>query len=212
MRTWICVAASASLFAPATSPAQNKAEAQVAALVSRSPDSLEPLFKVTGDSLDPVVTISSYGVTAIVNKGLLASTTNEDSFLRAFINKKTGVVTAQVYHLVRYGGRGFDSFQRATYDNGAGIQEASVSEAGHDVSCGRYGCVHYQDLIFPVDTDALRKVAKEWSASDPYHPSLRYRIFGQSGTNYDSVIPANEIAAFVRVVDRERAKYLPEKR
>ncbi|WEK42986.1 MAG: hypothetical protein P0Y64_16835 [Candidatus Sphingomonas colombiensis] len=211
MKSLLGIVGIATLLVPALGEAQSRNEAQIVALVSRSPENLESLFKITGDNLDTDVTISSYGVTSIVSKGLLASTTNEDSFLRAFVDKKSGVVTAQEYHIAKYGGRGFDRFEKATYDTGGGVRESRVSETSNDVSCGRYGCTHYQDLVFSVDLSALREIAAQWNPANPLQPSLQYRIFGQSGSNVDSVIPANEITAFVHIIDREQRKYLTPK-
>jgi hypothetical protein len=197
-------AAAALLMVPNIVHAQAKADQRTLALLARPPAELVGLVKVTGDSLDPQTTISTQGVTAIVSKGLLASTTSENSFLRAFIDRKTGAVSAQVYHRMTYGGRGFDHFTRATYEAPEGIEEAAASEVATDISCGRYSCSHYADVIFPIKVDVLRAAAKAFDPAEPI-AGIKYRIFGQSGTNTDEGLPGNEIAAFVTVIDREVA-------
>jgi hypothetical protein len=208
-RGWAVGAAVAlSVVVPAIAGAQSKTEQRTLALLARQPAELVAAIKVTGDSLDPQITISTQGVTAITSKGLLASTTSENSFLRAFINRKTGAVSAQVYHSMTYGGRGFDTFARATYEAPDGIEEAAVSQVSSDVSCARYGCTHYADVVFPIKIEVLRAAAKAFNPTAPLF-GIRYRIFGQSGTNIDDGLPGNEMAAFVAVIDREVAALKP---
>jgi hypothetical protein len=183
---------------------QTRDEKRLLALVDRAPSDLVPLITVTGDEMDPSITISTRGVTSIVSKGLLASTTTENSWLRAFVDKKTGAVTVQVYHSASYNGRGFDSYLRATYESPDGVEQADVSQIGTDISCSRYSCTHYADLVFPVSLAVLRAAAKAFNPSEP-RTGLKYRIFAQSGNNVDDALPGNEIAAFVQVIDREIA-------
>lgn len=185
--------------------AQTKDEARYLALLDRPASGLVDLISVRGDDLDPTITVSTRGLTAFVSKGLLESTTTENSWLRGFIDKKTGVVSAQIYQTITYGGRGFQDFTRATYEAPSGVEEASVSQVGSDVECGRYGCTHYADVVFTVPMSVLREAAKAYSPQNS-RVALKYRIFGQGGTNIDDAMPANEIAAFVQVLDEEAAK------
>lgn len=205
---WLSVLAFCLLTPSARSVAQTKAEQRTLALLARPPATLVGAIKVTGDSLDPQISISTRGVTAITSKGLLASTTSENSFLRAFINRKTGAVSAQVHHSMNYGGRGFDTFSRATYEAPGGIEEAVVSQVSSDVSCARYRCTHYSDVVFPIKVEVLREASKSFDPAKPL-TGIRYRVFGQSGTNMDDLIPANEIVALVQVIDREVASLKP---
>lgn len=201
-KTALCFAALAC--AAASVDAQTKTELRTLALFDRSPDTLIPLIKVEGDSLDPRITISTYGVTAVTSKGLLASTTAENSFMRAFIDRKTGDVSAQIYQSTSYGGRGFNTFSRATYEVPAGVEEVEVTQVGTDVSCSRYGCTHYADVVFPVKLATLKAAAAGYDPSNP-RIGLKYRIFGQSGANIDDAVPINEIVAFVNVIDQQVA-------
>ena len=195
-------AAFACLLAASPATPQSKDEKRAFELLDRKPEWLVPYIKVEGDSLDPQIKISTYGVTARTSKGLLASTTTENSFLRGYIDRKTGEVSAQIYQSMTYGGRGFDSFRRATYESPDGIEEVATSTVDSDVSCQRYGCTHFSDVVFPVKMDVLRAAAKAFDPNNP-RTGLKYRLFGQSGTNVDDVVPSNELVAFVRVVDRE---------
>lgn len=192
-------------FAASAGAQSSKAEQQALALVNRPVEEVEALIKTEGDFLNPRIEISSHGATQIVNKGLLGSTTNENSFLRAFIDKKTGQVSAQIYHVARYGGRGWHFFHRATYETQGGIKEVETIKAGSDVDCSRYGCTHYEDLIIPVEFSELEAAAAKFDPSNAA-VGVRYRLFGQSGETIDDAVPGNEIAAFVNVVRRAAVK------
>lgn len=193
---------------PLPAIAQSKQDKQISALLARPPQVLLPLITVKGDSLDPRIEVHTKGVTALVSKGLLASTTTENSFLRAFIDRKTGDVSAQVYHYATDSGRSAPSFRRATYETPDGIREVEADRVGFDVSCARYGCTYYEDVIFPINFATLEAAAKLYDASRPAN-GIEYRLFGQSGVTVDEGLPVNEIAAFVAVVNRERAKLKP---
>lgn len=179
-------------------------QAQVEALISRPPSELIPLIAVKGDGLDPSVEVSTFGVTQIVSKGLLASTTTENSFLRGFIDRKTGAVTAQIYHRVAYNARGWRFYNRATYESPNGIEEVEATRVSTDVSCGRYGCYYTEEMIVPVKFDILQKAAQLFSPSNP-GLGIHYRLFAQNGANVDEALPGNEIAAFVTVVEKSIA-------
>lgn len=200
MKAATCALAWAVLLAsPAYS--QDKTQRQIDALLRRPPAEIEPLIKVTGDSLDTSITVSSYQATAVTYKGLLASNTVENSFLRAFVDRKTKQVTAQIYHRATYGGRGWKFLTRATYETPDGIEEVKADRVGNDVSCSRYGCSYVEEVVIPIKFEVLEKAASTFDPSDPLK-GIHYRIFAQSGDKIDEGIPGNEIAAFVNVVHR----------
>lgn len=171
-------------------------------MLRRPPSAIEPLIKVAGDRLDPSIEISSYGASAITNKGLLVSTTTENSFMRAFIDKKDGKVSTQIYHIENYSGE-WKYFNSATYEAPEGIKEVSANRVGSDVNCYRWGCSFTEEVVFPVDFAILEKAAAAFDPANPLN-GLRYRLFAKSGDRVDEAIPINEIVAFVAVVNRAR--------
>lgn len=184
--------------------APDKYQRQLEALATRTPSDVETLVQVKGDNLDPAITISSYGVTQITNKGLVTSTSRETSFLRAFIDKKSGTISAQIYHVAYYGGRNWNFFTRATYETDSGPTEVDVVRIDSDVSCFRYGCSYVEDIGVPVEFAALEQAASHFDPAKPM-AGLHYRIFAKSGVTVDEVIPGNELVAFVNVVRRQVA-------
>lgn len=173
--------------------------------LARSPADVAMFVKVKGDALDPQITVSTEGVTVVHRKGLLASSTEENSFLRAFISKKDKSVTAQIYHAVIDAGRTAPNVYQASVETDKGPEQFDARQVGYDVNCGRYVCTHYEDVVVTVPIDLLRKSAAFYSASNPAR-GLKYRLYGRSGATFDDAIPVNEIAGFIQVVDEELAK------
>jgi len=184
---------------------ESKQERQVRELLSLSPETLISRIDISNDPLDPSITISTKGVIALTSKGLLSSATNENSFLRGFIDKKTGEVSVQIYHLAIYSARGWHFFERATYEAPDGLREVETTRAGSDVSCSKYGCTHYEDIIVPIDFDVLTQAAANYDPAAPML-GLRYRLFAKSGEKIDDALPINEIVAFVRVMESSRPR------
>lgn len=199
-----------ALLAAQASAKESKTEAALREQLQRSPATLENLVKIKGDSLDPSYTVTTQGVSVFVSKGWLASTTIENSFLRAFIDRKTGAVTAQVYHSATYGGRGWHHFQRASFEGPNGLEEVKADRVGTDVSCSRYGCTHYEDVVFEIPWATIDAMAAKYDPANP-QVGLKYRLFGQSGQNFDEAIPVNEIVAFANVVRKLRDSITPTK-
>lgn len=183
----------------------SKLEKQILSLLVRPPAELEPLIKIEGDRMDPSITISSYGATQIVSKGWIASTTVEDSFMRAFIDKQTGEISAQIYHIASYGGKGWNFFQNATYQAPDGLKEVAINRLDSDVNCYSHGCSYREHLTVPIDFSMLEAMAAKFNPVNPYN-GLAYRLFARSGDRIDAAIPENEIVAFVNVVNRARRK------
>lgn len=183
------------LFTVSATAKETNREKQIREIFERSPEQLLPLIELSGDSMDPSLKVSSYGVSQIVNKGLIASTTIENSFLRAFIKKSSRAVTIQVYHSAVYSASGWYYLNRATYQDADGLKEVELDRIDSGVACGRYGCTYSEDVAFEISKDTLEKLAAQY---DPINKQkvMRYRLFGKSGNVIDEVIPLNEVAAF----------------
>jgi len=192
-----------ALLAVQVSAKESKSETKLLEQVRRSPAALENLVTIKGDSLDPSYTVTTRGVSVVVSKGWLASTTYENSFLRGFISKKTGEITVQVYHSATYGGSGWNFFNRASYEGPNGLEEAKADKVGSDVSCSSYGCTHYEDVVFDIPWSTIEAFAAKYDPANPV-TGLKYRLFGQSGVNIDEAIPINEIVAFANVMKKLR--------
>lgn len=184
---------------------ESKQQQRAREMIMRAPDALLPLIKVEGDSLDPSYTVSTYGVSAVVDKTWAGSTTHENSFLRAIIDKKTGAAVVQLYHVARYSGSGWNFFERASYDSPDGLISVRADRLGSDVNCGRYGCTYYEDVAFEIPLATIEAMSKKYDPVDPMM-GMKYRLFAKSGVTADDVVPINEIVAFTLKINEVRAK------
>jgi hypothetical protein len=200
VRTAVIIVFSAAMaFGGPVLAKKSQRETHVQKQIMRSPDELMPLISVKGDALDPAITISTRGIISQKTKILWSKFENENSFLRAFVDKKTGVVSAQVYHQAVYGGSGWHFFTRATYEGLEGLTEVDLDRLGSDVNCASYGCTHYEDLAFTVPVEMIHLAASKYDPANPLY-GLNYRLFGKSGQTIDEGIPINEITAFSRKI------------
>lgn len=183
------------LFTASADAKESNREKQIREILERTPDQIAPLIDVSGDAMDPTYKVSTYGVSKLVSKGLLGSTTYETSFLRGFVNKTDGSVSIQVYHTALYSASSWYYLNRATYQDADGLKEVQLDRLSSDVSCGRYGCTYSEDVAFNISMESLEKLAAQY---DPLNNQkvMRYRLFGKSGNVIDEGIPLNELAAF----------------
>jgi len=174
-------------------------EEKIAKLVALPPSALMGKITVKDDVLSPRIEINTVNVIAIERKGLIGGV-DEPAFLRGYIDKNTGVTTAQIYHVARYSGSGWHFYNTGTYLIEGQLEQVETLKAGSDVDCSRYGCTHWEHVIINVPFERLERLAKDFSQDN----GIRYRLMGKSGNNLDYGIPANEIAAFVQTVNRYR--------
>jgi hypothetical protein len=189
---------------PAVVAKEPKAVIELRAAYSRPIEELLPLVTVKGDTLDAAATITTEGVTIVKSGGWLMSFKNEPSFLRGFIDKSTGAMSAQVYHRAVYSGSGWYFLRRASFVGEGGLQTVDALRLGSNVDCSRYGCTYFEDVAFPVPLETLEQISATYSPQNPL-VALKYRLFGQSGNTIDAEIPINEIAAFTRKLQDVRA-------
>lgn len=175
-------------------------EDQIANLFQRPVSELEALIKVRGDALDPRITVSSYGATQIVEQGPSGSTTLETAFLRAFIDRRSGEITAQVYAVIDYESDSWSNYDLATVQTLSGVSEKNVDQISSDVHCyNSYICLYHEESVFPISFKDLESLAQTYDPKNPIF-SMKYRLFSRSGNNFNDAIPINEIVAFVNVV------------
>lgn len=181
---------------------------KVELLQYRTPGDIVPLIEVTGDSLDPMIQVSSYGAEKISTHSILFGTSDvrvNDGFLRAYINRKDGTVISQIYHIDNYGStNGWRFYDSSSFSINGDLKEVdTTSPARNFKGCGSQACAYEEHIIIPISFSDLEKVASSYnlSAGSSY---LSYRIFAQSGYKLDGRIPINEVVAFVDVVHNQQ--------
>ncbi len=128
----------------------------------------------------------------------------DDNFFRAFIDKKTGTVTYQLYQVLRYRDSGWRFFNRFNYKTSAGVQTRPAVVVSRDVDCAGVSttsnnCKYEEHVAITLGDEEMRELAKTYNPEKTI--ALIYRVASQSGKDHDDAILAAEAAGLVERVD-----------
>lgn len=169
-------------------------------------------FKTTAtikdDSLDTIAVIdTSRGFQ--IKKSLL-NFWSDDNFLRAFIDKKSGEVTFQVYQSIYYRGTHWSNYELANYETFNAPESKVVTTINSDVHCDSLsssnGCEYVENVGFDVDESLLRAIAKINPVGDPI--AWKFKFIAKSGVDYQSFMLPTEVAGLLDAVDEYKSKSL----
>jgi hypothetical protein len=138
------------------------------------------------------------------------------SFLRAFVDTRSGEITYQVYTRNQYSGTKYRLYRTAYFQTGTGGSDSSpvvvLSRASEH--CDAYGkCEYREDSGFLVREAALRAAAKDYATDPATAAEWKFRLKDKSGDQSDGYLPAAEIAGLLARVDEYVAdKNLPHYR
>jgi hypothetical protein len=128
-----------------------------------------------------------------------------DNFLRAFINKKTGQTTIQVYQVIYYTGHGWNFFQTVNYETPNGPESCTVNVIKRDFDCHRGVCLYEEHIGFDVDEKLLRVIA---ACYQPGQSSVwKFKLNAKSGNEYYDSMMYAEIAGFLECIDEYRKSH-----
>jgi len=190
--------------------ALTSAQYLAAANKAKIPKQFQQLFAMTTDDFAAKITIKddyleTSAEISTVNgwqqKDGILKVVNSDQFFRAFVNKKTGNVTYQVYQFVYYYGD-WAFFNVVNFETPEGPVQKELTIINRDVlECTQYlGCRHVEHVGFDVDEKLLR------TAASNYRPGAleawRFRLKGKSGVQRDEGFVAAEIVALLQAVDK----------
>ena len=175
-------------------------ESQVETAISLTREHFKNTATIKDDSLDTTATITT--VNGFQGKRGLLGIVWDDNFLRAFIDKKTGRTTFQLYQIIYCQGRGWDFFQTVNYQTLTGVESHPVTVIERDVDCRSWrtrGCLYTEHIGFDVDEKLLRTVAADYQSGQRW--AWKFKLNAKSGRDYtDGVLPA-EIAGLLDKVD-----------
>lgn len=193
----------AALVMPTVSQAQainGWTESQKAKRATRyallTPEAVARLVVVQDDDLEPIARLSTERTFAF--KGGFTDRVRADAFLRAFMVRKTGRTTFELYERLSYTGNSRE-FHSANYAGTDGPVAATLTISDTRLSCPHAVCIHDDTLAFEVPEALLRMIAARATA-DPWRFRFKSRV-GEDWT--DDVSPA-EIAGLLLAVDRYR--------
>lgn len=135
-------------------------------------------------------------------RGVLAG--SNDEFLRAFVDKKTGKVTYQLYQIIRYIDSGWHYYNQINYLTQAGTQTASALVISRDVDCAgstarKRGCEYEEHVSIPLDEAVVRWLASSYTPEKAV--TMAYRVEAQAGEPSDERMLSAEAAGLVDRVD-----------
>lgn len=136
----------------------------------------------------------------------------DDCFLRAFIDKKTGVATYQLYAHLADRDTDRDQYRFVNYETPSGPRAAELIRFGRIKDCrfrtllGR--CEYSEDVALPIDEALLTAFAARYEPGGT--AAWYFRFKAQSGEEYTDGLAAAEIAGLLSAVaEYRRAHHLP---
>ena len=167
-------------------------------------------ISIKDDALETNATISTYNGYRIEYRFPLVPVRDPyDSYLRGFINKKTGEKLCQVYTSINYRDTGWRMYRGVNYETPAGPEYAVLTIIDRTVNCDvpsySYGmCEYSEDMGFNVNLSLLRKLALNYDPSN--NTFWRFKQKSHKGPDQLFEIPLSEIAAFIEVMDEYKIR------
>jgi len=172
---------------------------------SLTPEHFRDSVTLKDDRLNTVAVLST--VNGFQVKQGLIGWVPTDSFLRAFIDKKTGKTTFQVYEISHYFSPNWHFYERANYLAASVPQSVAADVIDREVEgCGyAQGCLYLEQVGFPIDEARLRIDAASYVPGG--HFALIYKFTAHDGAELPDVLSSAEITGLLMAVDRYRTTH-----
>lgn len=197
------LAVSMPLPAPVAGGQKSKAEREFDAM---TPEQVASKVAVYDDDLERVATLNTQAAFKI--KVALFGDVPVDNFLRAFVDKKTGAVSYQLYESVMYNAPAWRFYSWANYPTSQGVQTVDLTVINRTVgSCGTYsGCTYVEDVAFDLSPGLVAALASL------YHPApepivWKYKLKASAGEDLIDAINTAEVAGLVSAVAKYKAAH-----
>ena len=175
------------------------------ALDIATPQDVARRIEVRDDPLETVIVASSQPIYKQRNilAAALSGVMENDHYLRALINRRSGEVRYQFVFRTRYIGR-YDLIERANYMTADGPVQTKVDQLYYDlVGCTQRGCEHSMIYAFDLPRAALDSAA---SAQE----SIWFVRLAASGQSGDKGTHPKEIAGLLVRTDELLASFRPK--
>ena len=196
--------AAAILALAVAQPAAARSETRDAARLARmTPAAFQARTTLHDDDLDTAATITT--ADAFVDRAPLLGLPPDDVFLRAFIDKRSGRTSYQVYVTMRYRGYGWADWRSANYATPAGVQKIARLR----VSCSRrVPCARSETIGFAMSAALLDASAALYDADRA--AVWRFKMLAQDGRERAMSLPVAEMSGLRMAVDAYRTeRHLP---
>lgn len=180
-----------------------KLSKQAQRFLALTPSDFQRAMTMKDDSLDTVARISTEkGYQE--KQGLLGIVWN-DNFLRAFIDKKTGETTYQLYQIISYDGD-WRFYQTVNYEAPDGPESKEVTVIDRSVdACGTYRCSFTEHLGFDVPEQLMRQLAGSYTPEVPR--AWHFKFGSKAGVEFQDGVNVAEVVAILSAVDQYRASH-----
>lgn len=178
------------------------------ALMKAPPEHFRDTVTIKDDSMETVVTFTT--VNGFQEKrGLLGIVWN-DNFIRAFMDKKTGTVSYQLYQTVMYEGD-WRFYTSVNYETPEGLESAELVKIDSSVGgCSGYRsqCTLRETIGFPIGAQLMKEIA------DKYKPgsvsAWKFRMKSKAGQDWDDGVLPAEAAGLLQAIDAYKVAHPPK--
>lgn len=171
-------------------------EAQINELLGLTKEHFYNTASLKDSPLDTTATITT--VNGFQEKRGLLGIVWDDVFLRAFIDKKSGDTTYQVYQVIYYQAPSWRFYNSVNYETFSGPKSVQVTVIDRNVDCtaSRYsGCTYIEHIGFNVDKNLLSAIATQYS---PGQKSFwKFKFGAKAGQDYLNGLTPAEVAGFL---------------
>lgn len=180
-------------------------QSQLQTLTNMTSQNFRDKVSISDDSLDTVATLST--VNGFKETRGLLGIVWDDSFLRAFVDKKTGSTIIQLYQSTTYTSSSWHNYQTVNFETPNGPESAPVTTVKHSVDCSlsKYNdgaCNYNEQVVFQVNESLLRTISRH------YHPNQmqvwQFKFTAQSGKTFKDGLTGAEISGFMEALDNYR--------
>jgi len=155
---------------------------------------------VQDSQLDVIATISTQP--GFRYRGGLTERVRSDNFLRAIVDKQTGLTVIQLYQTIMYTGQ-WRHFRSANYQSPDGLRSTPLIAIANAVpTCSGGLCVHDDQVAFDVPEQDLRRIAAAQAGANG--ALWRFKFNATSGEDWEDSISLAEIEGFLRRLDQFR--------
>jgi hypothetical protein len=216
VRKQVALAAVAGGLAWASAASAEPSAGELRALREMTPDAVASAVTVKDDALELEATITTEK--AFTEKHGLLGVVWNDVFVRAFVDKKTGRSTYQIFGDVTYRASAYYDYHEAHYQVPGSDEPASADLKSllRRTDCTRHNllaggllagqCFHLEQVAFEVGEPVLRAIAAGYTPSpaSPATAAWHFRFKSQAGVDFDAFLMPAEIAGAFLAVDRYR--------
>ena|GEM_PF-1400087 len=205
---WLCAPALVLAALPYQALGAAAAEKAARELEALTPENVAARVTIKDDDLEASAIFTTEPVYQ-ERRGLLGNVPN-DSFVRAFVDKRTGTATWQVYVVTNYIGS-WRFFEQANFQTSNGVETVPVTVIDRQVqTClSSSDCVYTEQVGFTL-SDELARALGHLYAPNGQLAIWRFRLKAKSGEDFTDGFAVAEVAGIIKAVDDWRALHPPK--